>query len=129
MSDIETEKLEVLRSIDAKLSVIRQLIELQTHSIVKDKLEKVASTPSRKIIWALCDGTLSVSDIAKKAGVSTRAVQYFVREAQELELITVDKRGFPRRTINWIPLKWQHIIKKLQQQKGSNKLRMMRNVE
>ena len=79
-------------------------------NLIKEELEKIASTPERKKMWILCNGAISTSEIAKKVGVSTRAVQYFIRDAQRLELIRVDKRGFPRRIIDWIPSEWQKLV-------------------
>lgn len=97
---------ELLKQINFNLSIIRKLSELQLRGIIKAELEKVASTSERKKIWALSDGTLSTGEIAKKVGVSRRAVQYFVQEAERSELLRMDKRGFPYRNIDWIPPEW-----------------------
>jgi len=105
-----SEQLAVLKGILENLVVIRQLMELQLRKLIKEELERVASTPERKKMWILCDGATSTSEISRKVGVSTRAVQYFIRDAQRLELIRIDKRGFPRRAINWIPSDWQKLV-------------------
>lgn len=97
---------ELLKKINSNLFVIRKLTELQLRGPIKKELERLASTSERKRIWALSDGTLSTGEIAKKVGVSRRAVQYFVQEAERSELLRVDKRGFPYRNIDWIPPEW-----------------------
>ena len=101
---METEQLEILRRIEANLEDIRKLIELQTRSVIKQELEKVASTPERKMMWVLCDGNTSTTKIAEALNVSVRAVQYFVHEAQAHDLIKLDKRGYPRRIVEWVPV-------------------------
>lgn len=102
--------IELLKKINSNLSVIRKLTELQLKGPIKKELEKLASTSERKKIWTLCDGTVSTSEIARKVGVSRRAVQYFIQEATRQELIVTDKRGFPYRMIDWIPPDWKKTL-------------------
>lgn len=105
------EVVALLTQISENLSVIRRLLELSLRRPVKEELEKIVSTTERKKIWALSNGTTSTSEIAKQTGVSTRAVRYFVREMINAGLMRMDKRGFPCRTIDWIPPEWEQKLK------------------
>ena len=116
-SDNAGNVIELLRQINVNLSIIRRLTELQLRGAIKEELDKVASTPERKKIWALCDGTVSTSEIARKVGVSSRAVQYFVQEAEEAELVKVDKRGYPYRNVDWIPPEWEEVLRVVAEKK------------
>lgn len=75
----------------------------------KEDLGKVANTPVRQEIWRLCDGTLSNEDIAKKIGVTLRAVQYFVQDAEKIGLVIVKRRGYPKRNESFdeVPSEWK----------------------
>ena len=72
-------------------------------------LEKTANTPARQEIWRLCDGNLSNDEIAKKIGITLRAVQYFIQDAEKKGLITSQRRGYPKRPDNFdeIPVEWK----------------------
>lgn len=72
-------------------------------------LEKIANTPARQEIWRLCDGNRSNEEIAKSIGITLRAVQYFVQDAEKKGLITMPKRGYPKRTDTFdeIPVEWK----------------------
>ena len=90
-----------------ELIKIRQLLERLARKDLKEELEGVATTDERKRIWALCDGLTSTLDIASKTGVSQRAVQIFVNELQDKDLITVERRGYPKRKYDYIPSDWK----------------------
>ena len=111
---------DVIRRIDANLSAIKKLIEIQLRGAISEELEKIASTIERKKIWSLCDGTMNVSDIAKEVGISKRAVHYFIEDAQKAELIRTDKKGFPFRNLDWIPPEWKEDLKKVPKTQCSN---------
>jgi len=89
-----------------ELSKIRQLLEILARGALKAELERVATTAKRKRIWALCNGLLSTEEIAQKANVSQRAVQIFVKELQEADLVIIERRGYPKRRFDYIPSDW-----------------------
>ena len=89
-----------------ELSRIRQLLLLLARKALKEELEKVATTDERKRIWALCDGFRSTEEIAKKVGLSLRAVQIFIKELRDRDLIVIEKRGYPKRRFDYIPSNW-----------------------
>ena len=89
-----------------ELLKIRQLLEILTRNALKEELEKVATTDERKQIWALCNGLRSTEEIAKKVGVTRRTVQKFVEELRKKDLITIEKRGHPKRRFDYIPSDW-----------------------
>lgn len=110
MISMQTEEVvEILRRISTNLDAIREHTKRLARSSYKQDLEKVASTPQRQEMWRLCDGTLSTEDIAKKIGVSTRSVQYFVEEGEKMGLIKSYRRGYPKRNEDFdeIPPEWK----------------------
>jgi predicted Rossmann fold nucleotide-binding protein DprA/Smf involved in DNA uptake len=98
---------KIWEDIYEELVRIRELLERLARKELKEDLEKVATTEERKKIWALCDGMTSTADIATKSGVSQRAVQIFLNELQAKDLITFEKRGYPKRKYNYIPSEWK----------------------
>jgi predicted ArsR family transcriptional regulator len=90
-----------------ELVKIRELLERLARKELKEDLEKIATTKERKKIWVLCDGMTSTSDIATKAGISQRAVQIFLNELQTRDLITFERRGYPKRRYDYIPSDWR----------------------
>ena len=103
------EVVEILRRISANMDAIREHTRRLARSSYKEDLEKVASTPQRQEMWRLCNGTLSTEDIARKIGVSTRTVQYFVEEAERIGLVKSYRRGYPKRNEDFdeIPSEWK----------------------
>jgi predicted DNA-binding protein (UPF0251 family) len=103
------EAVEILRRISTSLDAIREHTRRLARSSYKDDLEKVASTPQRQEMWRLCDGTLTTEDIARKIGVSTRTVQYFVEAAERTGLVKSHRRGYPKRNEDFdeIPSEWK----------------------
>lgn len=108
---VEGEMVSVLKDIREELKVLRRLTEIQLRGAFKEELEKIASSPQRKKMWALADGTRSTTDVAKMIGTTQRAVQYFVQEAERNSFMRSDRRGFPMRLIDWIPPDWESIQK------------------
>lgn len=97
----------ILKEIRDELRILRRLSELQLRRVFKDELEKIASSNQRKMIWAMADGTHNTVEIAKKVGSTLRAVQYFVQDATDAGFLKSDRRGYPMRTIDWVPPEWQ----------------------
>jgi biotin operon repressor len=93
----------LLKEID---EIKRYLRFLARESIVTT-LVKTATTSDRQQMWRLADGSLSNEQIAEKVGVSLRAVQYFVEEAEGVGLLVIEKRGYPRKIENIIPSEWK----------------------
>lgn len=89
-----------------EVSKIRQLLEMLTRNVLKEELERIATTEERKRIWALCNGLRSTEEIAKEVGVTPRAVQRFIKKLREVDLITIEKRGYPKRRFDYIPSDW-----------------------
>ncbi|MGI0086799.1 MAG: winged helix-turn-helix transcriptional regulator [Nitrosotalea sp.] len=101
--------IDLLRAISEDIHWIRMDIARLARDSYKQDLEKIANTPARQEIWRLCDGNLSNEEIAKRIGVTLRAVQYFVQDAERLGLVSMPKRGYPKRpdTFNEIPSEWK----------------------
>lgn len=104
---MQEEAITLLREINDHVHAIRVLSEIQLRGPVKNELTRLASSLDRRKIWSLCDGATSTSEIATRVGVTKRAVQYFVQDGMKSGLVTLDKRGYPRRTIDWTPPDWE----------------------
>lgn len=98
--------LEILKQINSNLLALKKLKELEMREVITKEIERTASTSIRRKMWILSDGTRSTSEISKIINVSRRAVQYFVQECVNSGLLSIDKRGFPVRTIEWVPSEW-----------------------
>jgi predicted transcriptional regulator len=90
-----------------ELIKIRELLERLARRELREDLESVATTNERRRIWALCNGLNSTSEISSRVGVSQRAVQIFVNELQAKDLITMERRGYPKRKYDYIPSDWE----------------------
>lgn len=105
----ESDLIPYLKTISEDIHWIRKDIARLARKSYLEDLEKVANTPARQEIWRQCDGSLSSDEIAKKIGITTRSVQYFVQDAEKKGLTTSLKRGYPIRTDSFdeIPVDWK----------------------
>lgn len=97
---------EMLMSIYDEIVKVRQLLEMTLKDKIEKELEKILTTKERKIVWALSDGLMDTKNIAKKAGVSQRAVQQTIKDLQIADFIVVERRGYPKRKFNYVPYDW-----------------------
>jgi DNA-binding HxlR family transcriptional regulator len=102
---------EMLINIYDEIVKVRQLLEMTVKDKFEKELEKILTTKERKMVWALSDGLTDTKAIAKKAGISQRAVQRTVKELQIAEFLVVERRGYPRRKFNYVPYKWTYKTK------------------
>jgi hypothetical protein len=107
---MEEEGLQLLREINENVKILRKLTEIQLRGPIKDELSKLVSSNERKKMWIFSDGTASTVEIAKRVGVSPRAIQYYVQDGLKAGFLRVDKRGYPSRTIDWIPPEWERTL-------------------
>ena len=97
----------ILRKIQEDLDDIKVLQRIGVRSAVESILKVVASSPERQQMWRLADGTLSNDQIAERVGVTLRTVQYFVEDADKNDLLTMPRRGYPKRVVDIIPADWK----------------------
>ena len=97
---------EIEEKIYGELIKIRTLLERLARNELRKDLESIATTRERRMIWALCNGSNSTSDIASRVGVSQRAVQIFINELRSKDLVDVRRRGYPKRKFEYIPSDW-----------------------
>jgi len=90
-----------------ELVLIRSLLERLLRDTLKRDLETVATTKERRAIWASFDGIKSTDEISQKTGVSQRAVQIFVRELLDSDLVSMERRGYPKRKFDYVPSSWR----------------------
>ncbi len=89
-----------------ELKTIRQLVELLAKDSIKGELNRIATTSERRKVWALCDGLTSTAELANSVGMGTRAVQVFISELQERDLVSAERRGYPKRRFDLVPSEW-----------------------
>src|SRR6266508_6952823 len=81
---------------------------------LQTELEKVASTPDRRRIWAVIDGELTTKDISRQLGIPRRTVDFFLSLAEECGLLQNPRGRPPVKLVDYVPLEW----------KGSGKIEM-----
>jgi hypothetical protein len=104
---MNSETSEMQEKIFEELVKIRDLLERIAREDLKRELEEVATTTERRKVWSLLDGVSGTDEIALKAGVSQRAVQIFVKDLMDADLITLEKRGYPKRKFDFVPSNWK----------------------
>lgn len=97
---------ELFRKLSEQIDVISQLLLLQNRKVVAEAIEAVATTPERREMWQLIDGTKSPKTISDALNVSERTVQYFITDGQLAGLISLSDRGAPKRRIDLVPKEW-----------------------
>lgn len=103
----KNEKLELLEKISEDISTIKRYTRFQARDAILTVLKNIATTPERQQMWRLADGTLGNEQIASEIGVTMRAVQYFVRDAENAGLLIIEKRGYPKRIEDIFPSEWK----------------------
>lgn len=104
---MNSEESEIQEKIFEELVKVRSLLERMAREELKRELEQVATTQERRKVWALLDGVSGTDEIASKACVTQRAVQMFVKDLMDADLITLEKRGYPKRKFDFIPSNWK----------------------
>jgi hypothetical protein len=103
------EMLVELRRISQRLESLQKLKELEMKDVVSAAVQDLASTPARKRMWLLCDGTRGTSEIAKDIDVNVRSVQYFIQEGTKGGLLGVNQKGQPYRKFDWVSTEWAEV--------------------
>ena len=93
---------KMLLSLHEEIVKIRQLLELMARDRLEREIGNILSTKERKMVWALSDGLNDTKTIAEKAGVSQRAVQVTLKDLHNAGLLTVERRGFPKRRFDYL---------------------------
>ena len=94
----------------AELKKITKLLMFAYSDDIKIEIEKVATTPQRKMIWALLDGIHMSNEIAQKIKISTSAVNIFLDKAKILGLAKNPRNEPPYRLIDYVPPEWVDLI-------------------
>jgi len=103
------ETIVLLRDMKITLETIRRILEIQARPSLKAEINALASSSGRRKMWILSDGDAKTPDMAKRAGLKVRAAEYFVEDGVRAGLLTLPKRGFPKRAIDLIPDDWEEV--------------------
>lgn len=98
--------MEIEERILDEVAAIRRLVELLAKDSIKTELNSVTTTRVRRRLWAMCDGLTSTKELASETGLSMRAVQVFISELQERDLVNIERRGYPKRKFDLVPADW-----------------------
>ncbi len=96
-----------LQRLVEEIREVRFLLEVLASDKTTTLLERTLTTEDRRKVWTYCNGTLSTAEIAKRVGLTTRAVQKTIKELVEQNLVVVERRGFPKRRFDTTPSKWK----------------------
>ena len=94
-----------------ELKKISKILILANAKAIETELSKYATTDERKKIWVLIDGQTMSKDIAQSIGVTTRAVDMFLKTLEIAELIENPWGKAPRRLLDYVPASWVELIK------------------
>lgn len=100
---------DLLKRTNSLLESIRRVLEIQARPAILEEISKLASTPERRKIWILSDGSLKTEDIAARSGAKLRTVQAFVQECARAGLVISSKRGYPGRAMDLVPEGWEEL--------------------
>jgi len=93
----EMKIIELLHKIEKRLEKLDDITSLlhvgQSGSIKETKISLLENSPLRKMIFDLCDGKHTVSDIAKTLGKSMPSISQAAAGLLEAHLIVEDRRG------------------------------------
>lgn len=91
---IQTEILIALHNIEDRLQEISNILKLTSKDQIESQQDKVlAGSPLRKQIYDLCDGSKSVSDIAKMLGKPIQQISNNISILQTVGLIGENRKG------------------------------------
>lgn len=103
----QDETLRLLEQIREGVEAIRRDIGFLSKGALSEVLKGIATTSERQQMWRLCDGTRSTEQIAREIGVTLRSVQYFIQEAEDANLVFMEKRAYPKRVKETVPPDWK----------------------
>jgi DNA-binding transcriptional ArsR family regulator len=93
----EMKIIEILYKIESKLDKLDEIATLlhmaQLASIEKIKSTLLDNSPLRKMVYELCDGKHTVSDIAKSSGKSMPAISQVIAKLLDAKIITKQQKG------------------------------------
>ncbi|MGE5484983.1 MAG: hypothetical protein ACM3X4_08215 [Ignavibacteriales bacterium] len=102
--DFQEEMIALLRQIREEVS----LLTVQVKAEAVDRFDReFLTTPQRRRAYEAFDGCTGVNEIAEIAGCGARAIQMFIKELEEKDLIDVVRDGnakVPARAITKIAL-------------------------
>jgi DNA-binding transcriptional ArsR family regulator len=103
----QSKEQHLLEKVYEELTTVRHLLEILLRSYLKKDIESIVTTMERQKVYTSIDGFSSTGDIAQKAGVTQRAVQIIIKDLMDAGLITMERRGRPRRIFDYIPQEWR----------------------
>jgi DNA-binding transcriptional ArsR family regulator len=89
--------IELLHKIESKLDMLDEIVTLlrvgQAGAIEQTRNLLLESSPLRKMVYQLCDGKHTVSDIAKTLGKSMSSTSQVISKLLEARMITEERKG------------------------------------
>lgn len=89
--------IELLHKIESKLNILDEIATIlhvgQAGAIEQTKNILLESSPLRKMVYELCDGKHTVTEIAKTLGKSMSSTSQVISKLIEARMITEDRKG------------------------------------
>lgn len=93
-----------------ELKKISRIITIGNGAAIEKELEKYATSPDRKKVWALIDGVRQADEIVKVSGITKTPVYNFLKILEAAELIEREHAKPPKRLLDYVPPKWLELI-------------------
>ena len=94
----------------AELRKMSKVMVLVNGDKIESQLAKYATTPERKKIWALMDGTRDMNELIKSSGLKQAQVYKFVTALENAGLVSRSRGQPPVRIVDFVPAEWAELI-------------------
>jgi len=95
----------------AELKKMNKVMTLVNGDKVESELAKFATTPERKKIWVLMDGTRDINELIKASGLKQAPVYKFITALENARLVERSRGQPPTRIVDYVPAEWTELIK------------------
>jgi len=91
-----------IKELGKKLDQVIALLKIIARSDIESAKRSILSTQKKERIFELCNGSTEMSEIAKKAGVSSEYVRLTIKELEDAGFIVVKQHGSKRYPLKMI---------------------------
>lgn len=92
-----------------ELRKMNKVMTLVNGDKIETQLAKFATTPERKKIWALMDGTRDMGELIRASGLKQAPVYKFVTALENAQLVQRAHGQPPIRVVDFVPAEWAEL--------------------
>jgi len=85
-----------IKELGKKLDQVIALLKIIARTEIESAKRSILSTQKKEQIFELCDGSIEMSEIAKKVGISGEYVRLTIKELEDAGFILIKQRGVKR---------------------------------